>query len=280
MKSRFFPTRANRALSLAGIAAAILAISACSKEPKEAAATPSKPEAPVAAPKAATPAPTPTPAPLPAVTVSKPPAVEAKAATAGPALDTVDQRVSYGVGFNVGGIMAKQNADLKVDPDALRAGIEDGMARAKTRISGEELQAAFAAVTQRAADKLKAETELFFKNNRARPEVTVTPSGLQYEVLVHGKGGPKPKPTDKVSVNYRGTLLDGTVFDSSDLHGGPAEFGVREVVPGWIEALQLMSVGDKFRLYVPAGLAYGSRGNGKIPPNAPLIFDIELLGIK
>jgi FKBP-type peptidyl-prolyl cis-trans isomerase len=243
-----------------------MAFSACSKAEKETAAAP-KVEAPAA------PAPTVAAAPAPAAKPTVAPAT-------GPALDTVEQRVSYGVGYNVGMSFARQHADLTVIPDALTAGITDGLAQAKTRISGEDLQAAFATVQQRAADKLKAATQLFFDQNRARPGVTVTASGLQYEVLVHGKGGPKPKTTDTVSVNYHGTLLDGTVFDSSDLHGGPAQFTVKAVIPGWTEALQLMSVGDKFRLCIPAGLAYGAQANGKIPPNSPLIFDVELLAIK
>jgi len=119
----------------------------------------------------------------------------------------------------------------------------------------------------------------FLDENRKKEQVVSLPSGLQYEVLVEGDGV-KPKSTDKVRCHYHGTLLDGTVFDSSVDRGQPAVFGVNQVIKGWVEALQLMSVGSKWRLYIPSELAYGEQGaGGSIEPNATLIFDVELLEI-
>jgi FKBP-type peptidyl-prolyl cis-trans isomerase len=117
------------------------------------------------------------------------------------------------------------------------------------------------------------------EKNKARHGVVVTASGLQYEVLTHGIG-PKPKRTDTVTVHYHGTLINGTVFDSSVQRGTPATFQVTGVIPGWTEALQLMAVGDRWKLYVPPALAYGPQGRPGLPPNSLLIFEVELLGIK
>ncbi|MCE5204916.1 MAG: FKBP-type peptidyl-prolyl cis-trans isomerase [Porphyromonadaceae bacterium] len=119
----------------------------------------------------------------------------------------------------------------------------------------------------------------FLEENRKKESVVSLPSGLQYEILAEGSGA-KPKATDKVRCHYHGTLLDGTVFDSSVDRGQPAVFGVNQVIKGWVEALQLMSVGSKWRLYIPSELAYGEQGaGGSIEPNVTLIFDVELLGI-
>jgi FKBP-type peptidyl-prolyl cis-trans isomerase len=121
----------------------------------------------------------------------------------------------------------------------------------------------------------------YLAKNKTRAGVKVTASGLQYEVLKSGVGlGKKPKATDKVQVHYHGTLIDGTVFDSSVDRKEPVEFPVTGVIPGWVEALQLMSVGDKWKLTIPSNLAYGPRGRPGIPPNAVLIFEVELLAIK
>ncbi len=125
----------------------------------------------------------------------------------------------------------------------------------------------------------KEEGDKFLKENAKRSEVVTTPSGLQYEVIVEGKGN-KPTATDVVRVHYHGTLIDGTVFDSSVNRGTPAEFGVNQVIKGWVEALQLMSVGSKYKLYIPSELAYGQQGAGAmIKPNSALIFEVELLDI-
>ena len=125
----------------------------------------------------------------------------------------------------------------------------------------------------------KAAGEAFLAENAKRPEVKTTESGLQYEVITEGNGD-KPAASDTVVVHYTGTLIDGTVFDSSVERGTPATFGVTQVIPGWVEALQLMQVGAKWRLYIPSDLAYGPRGaGGAIGPNSTLIFDVELLQI-
>ena len=124
------------------------------------------------------------------------------------------------------------------------------------------------------------EGEAFLEENRKKEGVVTLPSGLQYEILQEGHGA-KPKATDKVKCHYHGTLLNGQVFDSSVQRGQPAVFGVNQVIKGWVEALQLMSVGAKWRLYIPSGLAYGAQGAGNsIEPNSALIFDVELLGIE
>ncbi len=120
----------------------------------------------------------------------------------------------------------------------------------------------------------------FLEENKNKENVVTLPSGLQYEILTEGSG-PKPKATDKVRCHYHGTLIDGTVFDSSVQRGQPAVFGVNQVIKGWVEALQLMPVGSKWRLYIPSDLAYGESGAGNsIQPNSALIFDVELLGIE
>jgi FKBP-type peptidyl-prolyl cis-trans isomerase len=131
-----------------------------------------------------------------------------------------------------------------------------------------------------AKDKNRVAGELFMTENKKRPEVKTTSSGLQYEVLKKGTGTVSPKATDKVTVHYHGTLIDGTVFDSSVERGQTASFGLNQVIPGWTEGLQLMSVGDKFRFYIPSNLAYGERSpSAKIKPNSTLIFDVELFSI-
>ena len=200
-------------------------------------------------------------------------------------IKTMDQKVSYGIGYNVGKNLSRENV-LQVDKAALVAGMEDAMAGAKTRIPEAELQAAFTAMQQKAATALTAEADKqltagkeYLAKNQAKSGVKVTASGLQYEVLKQGSG-PKPKATSTVKVHYHGTLINGTVFDSSVQRGEPIEFTLTKVIPGWVEALQLMSVGDKWKLTVPPGIAYGEHGQGLIPPNAVLIFEVELLAIK
>ncbi|MBQ7191997.1 MAG: FKBP-type peptidyl-prolyl cis-trans isomerase [Paludibacteraceae bacterium] len=125
----------------------------------------------------------------------------------------------------------------------------------------------------------KAEGEQFLMENKMREGVQVTESGLQYEVLKQGKGQ-RPEATDKVKVHYHGTLIDGTVFDSSVDRGEPATFGLNQVIPGWTEGLQLMTVGSKYKFYIPQELGYGSRNAGSIPPFSTLIFEVELLSIE
>jgi len=210
----------------------------------------------------------------------------AKTATpAAGAAATPDQKVSYGVGFNMGSSLPKDG--LMVDRTALIAGITDALNSAQSKYTEEELKAAFAVVQQKmqAAATIAGEKQLaagneYLAKNKTKSGVKTTASGLQYEVLKKGAGGAKPKATSTVRVHYHGTLTDGTVFDSSVQRGEPIEFALNQVIPGWTEGLQLMSVGDKFKLTIPPGIGYGPRGNGKIPGNSVLVFEVELLGIK
>jgi len=211
-----------------------------------------------------------------------------KPAPAAPAsgLTTDEQKVSYGIGYNMGSGVADQKA-FTVDQAALKAGLEDGLVKAKTRLAEQDLEKAFQAVQQKAAaaaavegQKQAAAGVAFLANNKTRAGVKTTASGLQYEVLKAGPGGPKPTATSTVVVAYHGTLIDGTVFDSSVERGDTATFPCNQVIAGWTEALQLMSVGDKYKLYIPSNLGYAERGRGKIPANAVLIFEVELKQIQ
>lgn len=207
------------------------------------------------------------------------------AASAPVAIKSDDQKVSYGIGYNMGSSLARDNA-LRIDQAALAAGIADALAKAKTRVPEAEIEAAFTALRQRiateqaaAGEKQLAAGKAYLEKNKAKPGVKVTASGLQYEVLKSGSG-PKPKETNTVKVHYHGTLIDGTVFDSSVERKEPIEFPVTQVIQGWVEALQMMSVGDKWKLTIPSEIAYGPSGKGDIPPNSVLIFEVELLEIK
>ena len=203
-------------------------------------------------------------------------------------LDTNNQKASYGIGFRMGQDL--QPAADSFDMPAFRKGLEDALAKRDPAVPEQELQIALRQFSQAimvaqqqkqaaAATKNKAEGEAYLKENGAKAGVTTTESGLQYEVLKQGTG-PKPTAGDSVRVNYKGTLIDGTVFDSSDKHGGPATFAVGGMIKGFDEALELMPVGSKYRFVIPADLAYGPQGAGEdIGPNATLIFEIELLGI-
>lgn len=199
-------------------------------------------------------------------------------------LDTVEQRVSYGIALNMGANLARQG--LEIDLGSFVVGLQDGLAGMKPRVSEAALKAAFetaqerveAVAAEHAAQQAGAGLA-FLEENKARPGVVVTPSGLQYEVLREGAGA-QPTSEQSVEVHYHGTLTDGTVFDSSVQRGETVSFPVTGVIPGWVEALQLMRVGAKWRLFIPANLAYGDRGTGPIPPGATLIFDVELIGIR
>ncbi len=199
-------------------------------------------------------------------------------------LDTVEQRVSYGIALNMGANLARQG--LEIDLGSFVVGLQDGLAGMKPRVSEAALKAAFETAQERveavAAERAAAqagEAQAFLEENKARPGVVVTPSGLQYEVLRAGSGA-KPSSEQTVEVHYHGTLTDGTVFDSSVQRGETVSFPVTGVIPGWVEALQMMQVGSKWRLFIPSDLAYGDRGTGPIPGGATLIFDVELIGIK
>jgi len=198
---------------------------------------------------------------------------------------TVEQQVSYGIGRQMGDQLAGSPFDELVLQSVLD-GISDAYTGQPAQIDTEVMKAAFEEVNARvqkkkaeAAGNLSAEGEKFLSENAKRDGITVTASGLQYEVLSDGDGA-MPVSTAKVRTHYHGTLIDGTVFDSSYDRGEPAEFPVNGVIAGWTEALQLMKEGAKWRLYVPSALAYGEKGaGGAIGPNATLIFDVELLAI-
>jgi len=200
--------------------------------------------------------------------------------------DTIEQRVSYGVGRQLGDQL-RNNPFKEFDITAVQAGIADALAEAASQVSDEDLNEAFSVVSkklqeleQAAAKEASAEGEKFLAENAKRDEVTVTESGLQYEVITTGEGE-KPSAESTVSVHYHGTFADGKVFDSSVERGQPAEFPVNGVIAGWTEALQLMTEGSKWKLTIPYDLAYGERGSqGAIPPYATLVFDVELLSIK
>lgn len=199
-------------------------------------------------------------------------------------LDTLDQRVSYAIGKNIATEMST-DTNIAVDAEALIAGIRDTLAGAEPRLSAEEIGAAFQGIRDRVQEAeraaIAAEHERatkFLTANGSRAEVTTTASGLQYEVLVEGDGA-KPTTADKVKVHYHGTLVDGTVFDSSVQRGEPIEFPVTGVISGWVEALQLMPTGSKWKLAIPPALAYGDRATGSIPAGSALIFEVELLDV-
>ena len=191
--------------------------------------------------------------------------------------------------MNLGANLHKQS--VPVDPNIMARGLKDGLAGGKTLLTEEEARAAITAVQndmrekqqakmQVAGDANKKAGEAFLADNKSKEGVVALPSGLQYKVLKEGNG-PKPTATDSVVCNYRGTLINGTEFDSSTKHGGPATFPVNGVIKGWTEALQLMPVGSKWQLFVPSDLAYAERGAGAdIGPNATLIFEVELVSIE
>ena len=192
-------------------------------------------------------------------------------------------KISYAIGLSMGqnlmgsGVTSLEYADLE-------AGIKDVLEKNQPQISYQEAQQVlgkfFSELEEKIAGEAKAAGEAFLAENAKREGVKVTESGLQYEVL-EATIGQKPKATDKVRVHYEGTLIDGTVFDSSYKRGESITFGLNQVIKGWTEGLQLMSIGSKYKLYLPYQLAYGERGAGaNIPPYAALIFTVELLGIE
>lgn len=197
-------------------------------------------------------------------------------------LSTENEKAGYSAGYNTAEQMKLQNLS-SFDIDAYYAGMKDAFAGDSARISEEERFEILTAFQQKAKNEMLDKNlkvgEEFLKANASKEGIMITDSGLQYEVLQSGSGK-KATKDDRVKVHYHGTLIDGTVFDSSVDRGEPATFGVTQVIPGWVEALQLMSVGDKFKLYIPSDLAYGERGaGGRIGPNTTLIFEVELLEI-
>ncbi|MFO7551898.1 MAG: FKBP-type peptidyl-prolyl cis-trans isomerase [Haliea sp.] len=215
-------------------------------------------------------------------------APEADSAAPEVVLQDSTQRLSYGIAYGLGQRMAADGVPM--DVPAFSAGLQDALEGAEPRMSEEEIQAEMMAYQERAmeeqqalaaaaAEANQAAAEAFLAENAAREGVVVTESGLQYEVIEAGEGA-SPGPEDTVEVHYRGTLVDGTEFDSSYKRGETVTFGVGQVIAGWTEALQLMSPGAKWNLYIPADLAYGPGGAGNlIGPNAALVFEVELISI-
>ena len=246
-----------------------------------AATTPAAPAA--TTPKAATTAKTPV----------KKTGTAAKSAAAAPALTTRTQKFSYALGMNIGtGLGANlKKQSVEVDSNLVSQGLKDAMSGGKTRLTEEEAKAVLTEVqaevnkqreekAKQAAATNKTDGETFLAVNKGKEGVVTLPSGLQYKILTAGTG-PKPTATDSVKCNYKGTLINGTEFDSSYKRGQPATFGVGQVIKGWTEALQLMPVGSKWQLFIPSSLAYGERGMGaEIGPNSTLIFEVELLSIE
>jgi len=204
-------------------------------------------------------------------------------------LDTPKNRISYTIGVNIGQDFKSQNMD--VDPDLLLMGLKDTLSGKELQLTEEEMvqeiqnfqqemQAKMAAEMEVKAAENKASGEAFLAENAKQEGVVVTESGLQYKIIEPGQGD-SPGPADVATVHYRGTLIDGTQFDSSYDRGQPASFPVGGVIPGWTEALQLMKPGAKWQLVIPAELAYGERGAGQdIGPNSTLLFDVELISVE
>jgi FKBP-type peptidyl-prolyl cis-trans isomerase FklB len=203
-------------------------------------------------------------------------------------LKTPKDKASYALGMSIGSGLHKQS--VPVDPAVVARGLRDAMAGGKTLMTEDEMRAALKKLQDdvHASQEAKAQAagasnrkggEAFLAANKAKEGVVTLPDGLQYKILTAGTG-PKPTASDTVTVNYRGTLVNGTEFDSSYKRGQPASFPVGGVIKGWTEALQLMPVGSKWQLFLPADLAYGDRGAGAdIGPGETLIFEVELLSI-
>lgn len=215
-------------------------------------------------------------------------------------IKTEKQKLSYSIGMNAGRSMkdSLKTQSVDVDQAVLLKGLDDGIRDAKPQMTEDEMKTVLEALQKKlmakqqeqaakqqeqakaVAEKNKKEGEAFLAANKKKEGVITMPSGLQYKVLTAGKGK-SPKATDTVTVNYRGTLIDGTEFDSSYKRGQPATFPLNQVIKGWTEAVQLMKEGAKWELYIPSDLAYGERGAGaNIGGNATLIFEVELLSIK
>lgn len=237
-----------------------------------------------------------TPPSKPAQSTPKAPAAKkttpgtAKPATAAAPLTTQRQKNSYALGMSIGLGFKKQGLDKSIDSAIVARAMREALAGTKTAMTEDEMktalqqlrtefQTAQEAKAKEAGTANRKEGETFLAENKSKDGVKVLPDGLQYKVLTEGNG-PKPAATDTVTVNYRGTLINGKEFDSSYKRGQPASFPVNGVIKGWTEALQLMPVGSKYQLFIPADLAYGDRGAGAdIGPGDTLIFEVELLSI-
>lgn len=197
---------------------------------------------------------------------------------------TDTEKYSYAIGYQFAKNLKGQS--VEIDADALSTAVDDVIGDKDPRITEEQMQEALQSMYEKRREKMKSEGEEnlkkgkeFLEANKAKDGVKVTDSGLQYKVIEEGSG-PKPSADDIVVVHYKGTLIDGTEFDSSYARNQPAEFPVKAVIPGWTEALQLMKKGAKYELYIPSELAYGERGRPSIPSHSVLQFQVELLDIK
>lgn len=202
-------------------------------------------------------------------------------------LNTDEQKASYGFGLQFGNQLLRNDFE-GLDVEAVIAGIQHWYEHQQSAVTQEEINPSYQVIQARQQEKAaeigakrEALAEQFMAANAAREGVSTTASGLQYEVLESGSGDVSPSAQSNVVTHYHGTLVDGTVFDSSVDRGEPAEFGVHQVIPAWTEALQMMSVGDKWRIACPPHLAYGEQGAGDaIPPNTALVFEIHLIDVK
>ena len=209
------------------------------------------------------------------------------------AADKVDlksqkDKESYSLGYQFGQNMKAQGVDLNLK--VYTSGIQDALRGANPTLSQEEIQKTLSELQKRIAaahqkeskekaDKNLSDAKAFMEENKKKEGVKTLPSGLQYKVLAEGSGK-TPKATDEVTVNYKGTLVDGSEFDNSYKRGAPANFRLDKVIKGWTEALQLMKEGSKWQLFIPPELGYGERGAGPVPPNSVLIFEVELISVK
>jgi FKBP-type peptidyl-prolyl cis-trans isomerase len=225
----------------------------------------------------------------PSATAAKKAPATTKGATA-VTLKTQKEKASYALGMKIGGDLRKQGVGAAVDPALTARGLKDALAGSKMLLTDDEVKAALTQLQTevRAKQEAKAheagsgsrkEGEAFLAANKSKEGVVTLPSGMQYKILTAGTG-PKPTPSDTVTCNYRGTLINGKEFDSSYKRGQPASFPVGGVIKGWTEALQLMPVGSKWQLFIPPDMAYGDRGaGGDIGPGETLIFEVELISI-
>jgi len=205
-----------------------------------------------------------------------------------PALKDTNDRISYSIGYQIGGDLKRQG--VEIDPELMVKGVQDALGDKEPIMTLEEMQQELVTLKQKmiaaqqeeqkkAAAENLAKGEAFLAENAKKEGVKTLPSGLQYKVLKEGEGTP-PKATDTVTVQYRGTLIDGTEFDSSYSRGQPATFPLNRVIKGWTEGVQLMKPGAKYEFFIPPNLAYGSRGAGpKIGPESTLIFEVELISV-
>jgi FKBP-type peptidyl-prolyl cis-trans isomerase FklB len=238
---------------------------------------------------AATPSQSTAPAKTPSATATKKTPVTTKGTTT-LTLKTKKEKTSYALGMKIGGDLRRQGVSTSLDPALTARGLKDALAGSKALLTEEEEKAVLMQLqtdlrskqeekAHEASAPARKEGEAFLAANKSKEGVVTLPSGLQYKILTAGTG-PKPTATDTVTCNYRGTLINGKEFDSSAKHGQALSFPVNGVIKGWTEALQLMPVGSKWQLFIPADMAYGDRGSGTdIGPGETLVFEVELISI-